>query len=69
MAGIQVWVITGDKQETAVNIGYSCKLIEPSNEIIFLNAESEVLKMFIIVQCMPGSYYNFPIPSDKVIHF
>ncbi|XP_077976421.1 phospholipid-transporting ATPase VD-like isoform X2 [Styela clava] len=40
-AGMQVWVITGDKQETAVNIGYSCKLIEPSDEIIYLNARSE----------------------------
>lgn len=23
-AGIQVWVLTGDKVETAINIGYSC---------------------------------------------
>lgn len=23
-AGIKVWVLTGDKVETAVNIGYSC---------------------------------------------
>ena len=27
-AGIQVWVLTGDKVETAVNIGYSCKLLD-----------------------------------------
>ena len=27
-AGIQVWVLTGDKVETAINIGYSCKLLE-----------------------------------------
>ena len=24
-AGIQVWVLTGDKQETAINIAFSCK--------------------------------------------
>ena len=24
-AGIKVWVLTGDKQETAINIGYACK--------------------------------------------
>ena len=24
LAGIKVWVLTGDKVETAVNIGYSC---------------------------------------------
>lgn len=27
-AGIKVWVLTGDKIETAVNIGYSCKLLD-----------------------------------------
>lgn len=27
-AGIQVWVLTGDKVETAINIGLSCKLLE-----------------------------------------
>jgi magnesium-transporting ATPase (P-type) len=26
-AGIKLWVLTGDKQETAINIGYSCKLL------------------------------------------
>ncbi|KRX09193.1 P-type ATPase, cytoplasmic domain N [Pseudocohnilembus persalinus] len=29
-AGIKVWVLTGDKVETARNIGYSCKLLSPS---------------------------------------
>ena len=24
-AGIVVWVLTGDKQETAINIAFSCK--------------------------------------------
>lgn len=27
-AGIKVWVLTGDKIETAINIGYSCKLLQ-----------------------------------------
>jgi magnesium-transporting ATPase (P-type) len=26
-AGIKVWVLTGDKVETAINIGFSCKLL------------------------------------------
>ncbi|KAL2621212.1 hypothetical protein R1flu_001417 [Riccia fluitans] len=29
-AGIKVWVLTGDKQETAISIGYSCKLLTHS---------------------------------------
>jgi P-type E1-E2 ATPase len=26
-AGIKLWVLTGDKIETAINIGYSCDLL------------------------------------------
>ena len=31
-AGIKVWVLTGDKVETAINIGYSCALLKPDME-------------------------------------
>ena len=27
LGGVKVWVLTGDKQETAINIGYSCQVI------------------------------------------
>lgn len=27
-AGIKVWVLTGDKIETAINIGFSCGLLD-----------------------------------------
>ncbi|XP_069006033.1 phospholipid-transporting ATPase IC [Embiotoca jacksoni] len=33
-AGIKVWVLTGDKKETAVNIGYSCKLLDPDARLL-----------------------------------
>lgn len=45
-AGLQIWVLTGDKQETAVNIAYACKLLDPEEEIITLNADSQVLNQF-----------------------
>uniref|UniRef100_A0A8D0D6W2 Phospholipid-transporting ATPase n=1 Tax=Sander lucioperca TaxID=283035 RepID=A0A8D0D6W2_SANLU len=41
MAGLQIWVLTGDKQETAVNIAYACKLLDPEEEILTLNADSQ----------------------------
>lgn len=41
-AGLQIWVLTGDKQETAINIAYACKLLDPEEEIITLNADSQV---------------------------
>eukprot|EP00842_Homolaphlyctis_polyrhiza_P000201 jgi/Hompol1/1181/HPOL_004937-RA len=33
-AGIKIWVLTGDRQETAINIGYSCKLITPEMNML-----------------------------------
>ena len=40
-AGIVVWVLTGDKQETAVNIAYACSLFAADMEVIKLNARSK----------------------------
>ncbi|CAG9311321.1 unnamed protein product [Blepharisma stoltei] len=38
--GVKVWVLTGDKQETAINIGYSCKMLKKEMEVIIINAHS-----------------------------
>ncbi|XP_063784830.1 phospholipid-transporting ATPase VB [Pseudophryne corroboree] len=40
-AGINVWVLTGDKQETAVNIAYSCQLLDQSDMVFTINTESK----------------------------
>ncbi|CAH0588005.1 unnamed protein product [Chrysodeixis includens] len=41
MAGIKVWVLTGDKQETAINIGYSCQLLtDDMAEVFVIDAAS-----------------------------
>jgi len=29
VAGLNIWVLTGDKEETAINIGVACKLVQP----------------------------------------
>nr|CAH8848752.1 unnamed protein product [Trichobilharzia regenti] len=39
-AGISVWVLTGDKQETAINIGYSCQLLTSSITLLTMNTKS-----------------------------
>jgi phospholipid-translocating ATPase len=36
MAGIKVWVLTGDKRETAINISKSCKHFSPDMEMLQL---------------------------------
>nr|XP_020664948.1 probable phospholipid-transporting ATPase VB isoform X2 [Pogona vitticeps] len=38
-AGIQTWVLTGDKQETAVNIAYACKLLNQRDTVFTINTE------------------------------
>jgi phospholipid-transporting ATPase len=43
-AGISVWVLTGDKQETAINIGYSSRLLSQSMELLMINHESFEVK-------------------------
>ena len=37
---LQVWVITGDKQETAINIAISCKLIRNPDSLLICNAST-----------------------------
>ncbi|BFI07575.1 hypothetical protein MPTK1_2g13400 [Marchantia polymorpha subsp. ruderalis] len=39
-AGIQVWVLTGDKQETAISIGFSCLLLTRDMHQIIINETS-----------------------------
>ncbi|KAG9354384.1 hypothetical protein JZ751_001091 [Albula glossodonta] len=40
-ANINIWVLTGDKQETAENIGYSCNMLrEEMNDIFIVGANS-----------------------------
>lgn len=39
-ADIKVWVLTGDKQETAISIGYSCKLLTLEMTQIIINSNS-----------------------------
>ncbi|PBP17509.1 phospholipid-translocating P-type ATPase [Diplocarpon rosae] len=42
-AGIKVWVLTGDRQETAINIGMSCKLISEDMTLLIVNEESAAM--------------------------
>ncbi|KAL6487379.1 hypothetical protein MHYP_G00040050 [Metynnis hypsauchen] len=40
-AGIKVWVLTGDKQETAINIACACKLLRPTDRLLTANCDSK----------------------------
>ncbi|XP_071741463.1 putative phospholipid-transporting ATPase 9 [Rutidosis leptorrhynchoides] len=39
-AGIKIWVLTGDKMETAINIGFACSLLRQGMKQIVITLES-----------------------------
>ncbi|XP_039074863.1 phospholipid-transporting ATPase ID isoform X3 [Hyaena hyaena] len=45
LANIKIWVLTGDKQETAVNIGYSCKMLTDDVTEVFVVTGHTVLEV------------------------
>ncbi|KAJ1926427.1 phospholipid transporting ATPase [Tieghemiomyces parasiticus] len=55
LAGLKIWVLTGDKTETAINIGFSCNLLHDAMQLVVVagsDAEStetqlrEALELF-----------------------
>lgn len=40
-AGIKLWVLTGDKVETAINIGFSCNLLNNDMELMHLRVDED----------------------------
>ncbi|XP_033977346.1 probable phospholipid-transporting ATPase VB [Trematomus bernacchii] len=49
-AGIRVWVLTGDKPETAVNIGHACRLLEEEDLVINMSCKNK-LECTSILDC------------------
>lgn len=39
-AGIKLWILTGDKLQTAIEIGFSCNLLKQDMEVMILSADS-----------------------------
>ncbi|CAI8502453.1 unnamed protein product [Pichia kudriavzevii] len=39
-AGIKIWVLTGDKVETAISIGYSCSMLNNNMDLLRLQCEN-----------------------------
>jgi magnesium-transporting ATPase (P-type) len=47
-AKIKIWVLTGDKEETAINIGFACQLLDDTMDLTIVNQRSstEILRVF-----------------------
>lgn len=62
-AGIKIWVLTGDKQETAINIGMSSQLISADMDIIKFNHRTlQDTKSAINMMKLKGSWK----PTDEL---
>ena len=46
-ANIKMWMLTGDKRETAINIGYSCRLIKDYSSVTVLDHETGLVEQSI----------------------
>ena len=55
-AGVRTWVLTGDKQETAINIGYACELLTPAMYTIVLNETDPDLLMDTLTEELQALY-------------
>jgi magnesium-transporting ATPase (P-type) len=73
-AGLKVWVLTGDKIETAINIGFSCKLLNNEMERIVVDgiSENEVSdaldRGLMTVRQNPSKEYALVLSGDALIH-
>ncbi|KAJ0779086.1 putative P-type phospholipid transporter [Helianthus annuus] len=43
LAGLKIWVLTGDKMETAINIGFSCSLLRQGMKQLCIVVSAEML--------------------------
>ncbi|KAA6389528.1 MAG: putative Phospholipid-transporting ATPase 3, partial [Streblomastix strix] len=74
-AGMKIFVLTGDKQETAINIAFSCKLITQGMQLISISGEnldqieqngSAENKLNIKFQYIQNQLRNLAITFSKV---
>lgn len=47
-ANIKLWMLTGDKRETAINIGHSCRLVKDYSEVVVLDHETGQVEQSIM---------------------
>ena len=66
-ANIKMWMLTGDKRETAINIGYSCRLIKDYSSVTVLDHESGQVEQHIaasIVEINKGGVAHSVVVID-----
>ncbi|KER32855.1 hypothetical protein T265_01144 [Opisthorchis viverrini] len=67
-AGIHVWVLTGDKQETAVNVAHAAHLITDEHKLIYINASSKTRTGYLINCHLHSLLFGHPWPQCDEIN-
>ncbi|KAE8145737.1 haloacid dehalogenase-like hydrolase [Aspergillus avenaceus] len=47
-ANIKLWMLTGDKRETAINVGHSCRLVKEYSTLVILDRETGDVEQSIV---------------------
>ncbi|XP_065643609.1 phospholipid-transporting ATPase IF isoform X3 [Hydra vulgaris] len=67
-AGIKVWVLTGDKQETAVNISYSCAHFKQNMDVTYLTKKKTVSEVDVgLKEALKKIEVNLDDLSEKAL--
>ncbi|KAI9205923.1 uncharacterized protein BJ171DRAFT_500123 [Polychytrium aggregatum] len=73
-AGIKIWLLTGDKQETAINIGHSSSLLDRDAHILKLNAANEktcksaMEEMMQSINQSPNDKFSLVVSGESLTH-
>lgn len=62
-ANIHVWVLTGDKQETAINVAHSARLLHAGMPLLLLNEDS----LDVSARSLPLKYPTLVIHYAQVL--
>uniref|UniRef100_A0A8C7ZEC1 Phospholipid-transporting ATPase n=1 Tax=Oryzias sinensis TaxID=183150 RepID=A0A8C7ZEC1_9TELE len=75
LADIKIWVLTGDKQETAVNIGYSCNMLRDDMTDVFVVSGHTLTEVQQQLRSCPYRHEgvtcsggNLPLPNRSWAH-
>ncbi|KAF7458645.1 phospholipid-translocating P-type ATPase, flippase family protein [Cryptosporidium felis] len=66
LSGIKVWMLTGDRQETAINIAIRTGIIPDEMEIVILD-DDELNRLFSEKQSFDGTSRNFIFNDEKYL--
>jgi len=65
-ADISIWMLTGDKQETAINIGHACRLLNSNMQLLIINEESLDATREVIMRWLSSHSEESPISGSMV---